>query len=334
MSFDLELLHQEEHPFDLAAFCDTLAQKEDYTLSTETGTKGTPVTEIVYEHESTGVHFRLSHHVLDKDEADDEDAHPGYRSTGVWLNVNYNRPTFFIYEVVQELGVMMGTLDLYMMDPQGKAKPEPWDNATLVASWIKSNESASRYLIGEMSADDRPFFIPRDTMLETWKVRYLKSRMQDPGLDLEFFVPEVYFVVDNLEQRTARSSFLFQPRLNIMVPLTDQAVVFDSDVDPPTILGPLTHTQLAPMIGTEPKTVFEYDTQWDITFLPHYEDSGQTFMDKALQSHKGKFTKEQRVGFSFVTDVKLDATAAKAASPEASPPAAKPSFWDRLRGKK
>lgn len=197
MSFSLYFYSQQEEAIITAEELKKVLLPNPYIRYTENG----PVTDFEYENPITGVYFWFTYTLPGY--ANEEIAlFEGYRYTGLTFCINYNRPSYFMYEANPLLLDLIRTLDIAVFDPQADGVStlpfRPFADE-LVRSWQASNRR-----IGSKA--------PNRVALQKEKARYAWEYLyRYPQIKTLFpqdhFIPKLFFV--HLRDSSVKTAVVF-----------------------------------------------------------------------------------------------------------------------------
>jgi hypothetical protein len=147
--------------------------------------------EIFYQNEDTGVYFMLDVGTPSPELEKDDTVPPDYDDTGISINLNYARPSFFAYEsmpIAADIAVHFG---LSVFDPQREKITSPPDVDELVASWKESNNFAVESYIKQGSSLP---YMEHEKATTWWTYMKNKQRLER---QLTCFVPKVFLAKED-----------------------------------------------------------------------------------------------------------------------------------------
>lgn len=151
-------------------------------------------TQILYENESTGVHFIIDlpdMEDMEDMETDSFGVDDADGSIAVAI-INYCRPRYFIREISMEVASLFDTFPLRVYDPQGDMANGIFDISRLIEGW----EHGNRLCCGRMGRES--LTLPGSVLDRSWewnrRIPALQSELDETQ---DVFVPRIsFFVVD------------------------------------------------------------------------------------------------------------------------------------------
>lgn len=156
----------------------------DHFRLTEDGSSA----DFEYENPITGVYFWFS---FSKNTYTDEQIpqFPQYRYTGLSFTINYNRPSYFMYEANPFVLQLIRTLRLHVFDPQAddeSSVPFQPGSDELIRSWQAGNRRIGSKSPVRVSLD-------RDKARYAWEYLYYYPVLKNL-FPSEYFVPKLFFI--------------------------------------------------------------------------------------------------------------------------------------------
>lgn len=168
-----------------------------------------------YENPVTGVYFWLS---FAKSRYVDEEIQQfdSFEFTGLTFGINFNRPSYFIYEANPIILKLVRTLGLYVYDPQADgASTTPYKpfQDELVHSWQSSNRRGA-------SKSPNRVILPHKQALYAWEYLFQYPRIKR-NVPQDQFVPKLFFVKMRDNSVKTAVVFPFPEAENQLIPEVD-----------------------------------------------------------------------------------------------------------------
>ncbi|GEM_PF-5260255 len=151
--------------------------------------------DLFYKNKLTEVYFMMGF-----DSEDDGPNVPGFKRTGLTVNVNYARPTYFALEAFPVITGIAESLSLLVLDDQSGPTvqiPSKPDANALTESWIKNNKWAAG---AGWSQGEKIHFVPREKLDYLWTYLTLTNTIQQV---VDVFVPTKVFAYGDREGNIA-----------------------------------------------------------------------------------------------------------------------------------
>ena len=178
----------------------------------------------IYENEDTGVYF-----VIDiEDKSEDEDPCD-------WsINVNFNRPSLFIEEVVAELDALSKHAQFKVMDPQGEFEDlMQYSSDVLKENYNKSNKWAFSAMRSTATGAKDENYLDDSILEHTWRWNY-NRKMLGQKYEGNIFVPVYNYCMRN---NLVKTFVVWPDCLPVALPKTDMVIVVRDKYAPRGFLG-------------------------------------------------------------------------------------------------
>jgi hypothetical protein len=176
--------------------------------------------QLIYENPDTGVYFLLEWSA--PTEGQESSIPSGVYDTGLSLNLNYARPTFFALEAMPIVEALAAHFRVTMFDPQREPSVGIFSSEQLVESWSKSNQGAVESLA---KGNDTFFRLSPDTSTRFWTYMngdYPRLKQELEGPDV--FVPKL-FLISHKDSKKTETAIAWTLGIHLVVPRTDWIVV-------------------------------------------------------------------------------------------------------------
>lgn len=141
--------------------------------------------QVVYQNEDTGVYF-----LVDWNESPHDEEKPHFP---IAININYNRPSFFIFEAEPEITALVRQFDLVVFDPQSDGMGEgEYRQHLLISGWNAGNAFAIPVILRELRGSEKVRTLPSARLREIWSWNY-KSHLLQSSIGESTFVPRIMF---------------------------------------------------------------------------------------------------------------------------------------------
>jgi hypothetical protein len=145
-----------------------------------------------YENKDTGVYF--SFELQEECESDDDDAEDAQQHFPVALNVNYLRPSYFVFEVEPEVSAFVRYFDMQVSDPQMEGMGEgEYDAEKLLSGWNCGNEFGYTAVLKEEINRTGLAHLPTAQLHNVWRWNFQRSQLQ-ARVGESKFVPRIMFL--------------------------------------------------------------------------------------------------------------------------------------------
>lgn len=142
--------------------------------------------QALYSNEDTGVYFVFEF----QSEADDE----ARGDLPVALNINYFRPSYFIFEAEPEVSAFVKYFDLLVSDPQTEGMGDGEYNAEkLCSGWSSGNEFGYKAILQDEGNRHGISHLPSKKLQEAWRWNLSRSEIQ-AHVGESKFVPRIMFL--------------------------------------------------------------------------------------------------------------------------------------------
>ncbi len=151
--------------------------------------------EIWYENKSTKVYcsFHFDSTICLKG----EEIYDEYKLSGLYFNMNYNRPNFYAIECLPIVETVSKFFNLIIYDPQEdkmiQSKETPISEI-LIESWIKHNSSTMHALIKQSDFD--VYYLNEQSSNLWWKYTFLKEKLENK-VNEEIYVPVIMLLCND-----------------------------------------------------------------------------------------------------------------------------------------
>jgi hypothetical protein len=145
-----------------------------------------------YGNEDTGVYFVFELQTeLEPDLEHDDEVLEHFP---VALNINYLRPSYFIFEAEPEVTAFVAHFDLLISDPQMEGMGEGEYNAEkLLSGWKCGNEFGYTAILKDESSRSGISHLPTEQLHKAWRWNYARSQLQE-RIGESKFVPRIMFM--------------------------------------------------------------------------------------------------------------------------------------------
>lgn len=155
-----------------------------------------------YGNEDTGVYFVFELQTEQPLEEDDEEP---FEHFPVVLNINYLRPSYFIFEAESEVTAFVKNFDLLVSDPQMEGMGVGEYNAEkLLSGWNCGNEIGCASILKDESNRNEISHLPAEQLYNAWRWNLSRSQLQ-ARVGESKFVPRIIFM--NLGGSTVTAAF-------------------------------------------------------------------------------------------------------------------------------
>lgn len=190
MSYDLYFYREAATEFAPDAVRTYFAERSNFKVN------GGPDFQAWYENKTTGVYCSFEYTQASEDDSAPTPA-TGFQYTGLYFNINFNRPSFFAIETMPLVEFVADRFRLLMGDPQADLEdvifPSRLSADALVASWEKSNARAVRAIHADETEDVRYLYYPREKALYWWRYTKDEEALQE-RIGEDVFVPKISLV--------------------------------------------------------------------------------------------------------------------------------------------
>ncbi|GAB4060880.1 hypothetical protein [Uliginosibacterium sediminicola] len=144
-----------------------------------------------YGNEDTGVYFVFE---LQTEQAPEENDDEPIEPFPVALNINYLRPSYFIFEVEPEVTAFVKNFDLLVSDPQVEGMGDGEYNAEkLLSGWNYGNEFGYTSILKDENNRSGVSHLPAAQLQSAWKWNWSRSEVQTRAGESKF-VPRIMFM--------------------------------------------------------------------------------------------------------------------------------------------
>jgi hypothetical protein len=154
-----------------------------------------------YENEDTGVYFVFELQA-EQQPAEDDDARK--ENFPVALNINYFRPSYFIFEAEPEVTAFVKHFDLLVSDPQMEGMGDgAYKAEKLLSGWTYGNEFGYASILGDEKNRNGISHLPTAQLHDAWRWNFSRAQVQ-ARVGGSKFVPRIMFF--NLDGSTITSA--------------------------------------------------------------------------------------------------------------------------------
>lgn len=144
-----------------------------------------------YDNEDTGVYFVFE---LQTEEPLEEDDDKPLEHFPVVLNINYLRPSYFIFEAEPEVTAFVKYFDLLVFDPQMEGMDEgEYNIEKLLSGWNRGNEFGYTSILKDKNNRSSIFHLPAEQLQNAWRWNRSRSQVQ-ARVGESKFVPRIMFM--------------------------------------------------------------------------------------------------------------------------------------------
>jgi hypothetical protein len=144
-----------------------------------------------YGNEDTGVYFVFE---LQTEQPPEEDDDEPLEHFPVVLNINYLRPSYFIFEAEPEVTAFVKHFDLLVSDPQMEGMGEGEYNVEkLLSGWNCGNEFGYTSILKDENNRSGVFHLPAEQLQNAWRWNWSRSQVQ-ARVGESKFVPRIIFM--------------------------------------------------------------------------------------------------------------------------------------------
>jgi hypothetical protein len=144
-----------------------------------------------YDNEDTGVYFVFELQAERENDDDDDEAAEHFP---VALNVNYLRPSYFIFEAEPEVTAFVKHFDLLVSDPQMEGMGDGEYNADkLLSGWNCGNEFGYTAILKDENNRSEISHLPTEQLHNAWRWNISRSQVQ-ARVGESKFVPRIMFM--------------------------------------------------------------------------------------------------------------------------------------------
>lgn len=144
-----------------------------------------------YGNEDTGVYFVFE---LQTEQPPEEDDDEPLEHFPVALNINYLRPSYFIFEAEPEVTAFVKHFDLLVSDPQMEGMGEGEYNAEkLLSGWNCGNEFGYSSILKDENNRNGVSHLPAEQLQNAWRWNWSRSEVQ-ARVGESKFVPRIMFM--------------------------------------------------------------------------------------------------------------------------------------------
>ena len=149
--------------------------------------------QLWYQNPDTGVYFSIDHAATPPDDPEDSPVPAGCNDTGLSFNLNYNRASFFGYEVMPVVARLVQDFNLGIYNPQAGEDAQGvrygLDPQLLLNSWLDHNRRATSALLQQHAA--RLDHMPGAKSFRMWRYMLQKKDLEQRLADEDTFVPKI-----------------------------------------------------------------------------------------------------------------------------------------------
>lgn len=144
-----------------------------------------------YGNEDTGVYFVFE---LQTEQSPEEDDDEPIEHFPVALNINYLRPSYFIFEAEPEVTAFVKHFDLLVSDPQMEGMGDGEYNAEkLLSGWNCGNEFGYTSILRDENNRSSISHLPTEQLHNAWRWNWSRSQVQ-ARVGESKFVPRIMFM--------------------------------------------------------------------------------------------------------------------------------------------
>jgi hypothetical protein len=144
-----------------------------------------------YGNEDTGVYFVFE---LQTEQLPEEDDDEPLEHFPVVLNINYLRPSYFIFEAEPEVTAFVKHFDLLVSDPQMEGMGDGEYNAEkLLSGWNCGNEFGYTSILKDENNRSGISHLPAEQLHNAWRWNWSRTQIQ-AGVGESKFVPRIMFM--------------------------------------------------------------------------------------------------------------------------------------------
>ncbi|MFA9441674.1 hypothetical protein ACDA63_18755 [Uliginosibacterium sp. sgz301328] len=144
-----------------------------------------------YGNEDTGVYFVFELQAAQLPEEDDDEPLEHFP---IALNINYLRPSYFIFEAEPEVTAFVKHFDLLVSDPQMEGMGDGEYNAEkLLSGWNCGNEFGYTSVLRDENNRSRISHLPAEQLHNAWRWNWTRTQVQ-ARVGESKFVPRIMFM--------------------------------------------------------------------------------------------------------------------------------------------
>lgn len=144
-----------------------------------------------YGNEDTGVYFVFE---LQTEQLPEEDDDEQLQHFPVALNINYLRPSYFIFEAEPEVTAFVKHFDLLVSDPQMEGMGDGEYNAEkLLSGWNCGNEFGYTSILNDENNRSGISHLPAEQLHNAWRWNWSRTQVQ-ASVGESKFVPRIMFI--------------------------------------------------------------------------------------------------------------------------------------------
>lgn len=210
MSYDL-FFTQPEITWD--QFAEYFRERKNYTLHGK---------QSVYENQDTGVYFLFEF-------ADDASCDTEPPECKVTFNLNYYRPHVFAREAEPEIRAFVDRFRFMIYDPQIDGMGEgAYSSEGFIRGWNCGNEFGYQSMLNA----ENPSEIharPKEELEAVWKWNFSREQMQNALLDVDVFVPKIWYA--NIEGNLG-TAVIWGDAIPTLIPEVDYLIIPRKEIAP------------------------------------------------------------------------------------------------------
>lgn len=154
-----------------------------------------------YGNEDTGVYFLFE---LQTEQLPEEDGDEPLEHFPVALNINYLRPSYFIFEAEPEVTAFVKHFNLLVSDPQMEGMGDGEYNAEkLLSGWNRGNEFGYTSILRDENNRSGISHLPAEQLYNAWRWNWSRTQVQ-ASVGESKFVPRIMFM--NLDGSTVTAA--------------------------------------------------------------------------------------------------------------------------------
>lgn len=269
--------------------------------------------EFSYEHEITGSYFSFSYIKAGTYETEEE-IQEGFDTAEYYFNINYSRPSFFIYEAVIEIAAFCNEFQLRIANPQGEGGIKSLDTQNIIDTWLHSNNWAQKMMAQMGTNTGNQYYISPKELLEFWSYTYLRETLQDNLVLDNFFLPKMDLIAHEKHPQEAKRWYIFQSHLTTIIPANADYALFtdmdNEDVDFGMNGRLIENQKIVELLGYTTKDIKwmkgPISSQEDIPYYEYTVAQKEQLVKKVKALSLPTNIAFQRMHPSYATDFKLD----------------------------